>query len=62
MKAKRIRKAKRKKMAWLEMEELLTQVHSRTQNFSVEEIEADITAARGEVREAHRLRRSKERP
>ena len=50
--------AERKQVAWQEMEKLLAQVHSRTQNFSVEEIEADITAAREEVRAIHRTLRS----
>lgn len=53
--------AERKQRTWREMEELLARVHARTQKFSDAEIEADITAAREEVREAHRLRRLEER-
>ncbi|MEK7442525.1 MAG: hypothetical protein AABZ78_17125 [Chloroflexota bacterium] len=62
MKAKRVKesRAERKQVAWREMEELLARVHARTQKFSDDEIEADIAAAREEVREAHRLRRSEE--
>ncbi|MBI4631330.1 MAG: hypothetical protein HZC38_16575 [Chloroflexi bacterium] len=52
----------RKQVAWREMEKLLAQVHAHTQKFSDDEIEADITMARGEVREAHRLRRIKGDP
>ena len=53
MKAKRVKesRAERKQVAWREMEELLARVHARTQKFSDDEIEADIAAAREEVRE-----------
>jgi hypothetical protein len=47
----------RRQKAWREFDALLARVHARTQNFSVEEIEADITAARQEVRDLHRTSR-----
>ena len=50
-------RAERRQAAWREFDALLAQVHSRTKVFSVEEIEADITAARQEVREQHNARR-----
>ena len=37
--------------AWRELDELLARVHARTEPFAPEEIEADITLARKEVRE-----------
>ena len=37
--------------AWRELDKLLAQVHAQTQDFTPEEIEADITAARRQVRE-----------
>ena len=40
-----------------EFEALLTRVQARTSSFSAEEIEADITAAAHEVKEARRARR-----
>jgi PHD/YefM family antitoxin component YafN of YafNO toxin-antitoxin module len=43
--------------AWHGLDALLAQVHARTAGFSAEEIEADITAARQEVREQHNAHR-----
>ena len=39
--------------AWHELDAVLAQVHARTQNLDAEEVEANITAARQEVREQH---------
>ena len=47
----------RRQKAWRELDALLARVHARTQNFSTEEIEADITAVRREVREQHQASR-----
>ena len=44
-------RAERRETAWRELDKLLAQVHARTQDFTSQEIEADITAARREVRE-----------
>ena len=50
-------RAERRETAWRELDKLLAQVHARTQDFTPEEIQADITAARREVREKqHALR------
>jgi len=43
--------------AWRELDAVLAQVHARTQGFSAQEIEADITAARQEAREQHAIHR-----
>ena len=45
--------AERRQIAWRELDTLLAPVHARTQEFSVEEIEAEISAARQEVREQY---------
>ena len=50
-------RAERREAAWQELEALLSQVHARTAHIPPEEIEADITAAREEVREQHRASR-----
>ena len=44
-------RAERREAAWHELDTALAQVHARTQSFSDQEIQADITAARQEVRE-----------
>jgi PHD/YefM family antitoxin component YafN of YafNO toxin-antitoxin module len=44
-------RAERREAAWRELDTALAQVHARTQSFSDQEIQADITAARQEVRE-----------
>jgi hypothetical protein len=44
----------RRQRAWQELEAVLARVHSRTQRYSAEEIEADVTAAQQEVK-AQRL-------
>ncbi len=49
--------SERRQAAWHELDTLLAQVHSRTQHFSADEVEADITAARQEVREQHHVSR-----
>ncbi len=51
--------AERRRMAWRELDSLLAQVHARAQGFSTEEIEADITSARQEVREQHHASRGR---
>jgi PHD/YefM family antitoxin component YafN of YafNO toxin-antitoxin module len=50
-------KADHQRRAWLELDALLAQVHSRPTEYSPEQIEAEITAARAEVKEMHRARR-----
>ena len=45
-------------VAWREMEELLARVHSQPTKLTPEEIEAQVTSAREEVRGLHRARRS----
>jgi PHD/YefM family antitoxin component YafN of YafNO toxin-antitoxin module len=52
-------RAEHREMAWRELDALLARVHARTQAFSSEEIEADITAARQEVREQHHALRDR---
>ncbi len=52
-------RAERRRTAWHELDSLLAQVHARAQGFSTEEIEADITSARQEVREQHRASRGR---
>jgi PHD/YefM family antitoxin component YafN of YafNO toxin-antitoxin module len=47
----------RRAAIWRELDALLARVHSRTKDYSAEEIEADITAARQEVRDLHNARR-----
>jgi len=44
--------------AWREMEELLAHVHSQPTKLTPEEIEAQVTSDREEVRGLHRARRS----
>ena len=50
-------KTERQRRAWLEMEALLAKIHSRPTEYSPEQIEAEITAARAEVKEMRRARR-----
>ena len=47
----------RREAAWQELDAVLAQVHARTQNLDAEEVEADITALRQEVREEHAAHR-----
>lgn len=47
----------RRQAAWRELDTLLAQVHARTQHFSADEVEADITAARQQVREQRHVSR-----
>ncbi len=44
----------RRQMAWQELDEFLSGVHRRPTAYSPAEIEAEITAAREEVKENHR--------
>jgi PHD/YefM family antitoxin component YafN of YafNO toxin-antitoxin module len=50
-------RAERQRRAWLELDALLERVHSRPTEYTPEQIEAEITAARAEVKEIHRARR-----
>jgi len=47
----------RRQAAWARLNVLLKEVHSRPTDLTPEEIEAEITAAREEVKEMHRARR-----
>ena len=47
----------RRQAAWARLSALLEEVHSRPTDLTPEEIEAEITAAREEVKEMHRARR-----
>jgi PHD/YefM family antitoxin component YafN of YafNO toxin-antitoxin module len=47
-------RAERREKAWQELNKILGEMHSLTKDVPQEEIEADITAAREEVRELHR--------
>jgi PHD/YefM family antitoxin component YafN of YafNO toxin-antitoxin module len=51
-------RAERREAAWRELNDLLARVHARTAAFSTKDIEADITTARAEVRQAHARGRS----
>jgi len=48
----------RRQAAWARLNALLEEVHSRPTDLTPEEIEAEITAAREEVKEIRRARRS----
>ncbi len=48
----------RRKAGWDELNKLLADVHSRPTNYTPEQIEQEITAARAEVRRKHRAARS----
>jgi PHD/YefM family antitoxin component YafN of YafNO toxin-antitoxin module len=50
-------KTERQRQAWLEMDALLAKIHSRPTEYSSQQIEAEITAARAEVKERRRVRR-----
>lgn len=52
-------RAGHRQQTWRELEEMLAKVHSRTQDFSAEEVEADIAAARQEVRQQHHALRGR---
>jgi len=47
----------RRQAAWARLDALLEEVHSRPTDLTPEEIEAEITAARKEVKEMRRARR-----
>ncbi len=47
----------RQRRAWLELDSLLAEIHSRPTEYSPQEIEAEITAARREVKEKRRALR-----
>jgi PHD/YefM family antitoxin component YafN of YafNO toxin-antitoxin module len=47
----------RRQAAWARLNALLEEVHSRPTDLTPEEIEAEITVAREEVKEMHRARR-----
>ena len=49
--------AREREAAWQELDKILARVHSRTSTLTPDQIEAEITAARQEVREAHHARR-----
>ena len=44
--------ASQREAAWQELDEILARVHARTHHLTPEEIEAEITLARQEVRDA----------
>ena len=48
----------RRQAAWAKLNALLEEVHSRPTDLTPEEIEAEITAAREEVKEMHHARSS----
>ncbi len=50
-------KALRQEQAWQQLDALLAKVHAQPTTLTPEEIEAEITAARQEVREARHARR-----
>jgi PHD/YefM family antitoxin component YafN of YafNO toxin-antitoxin module len=49
--------AHEREIAWQELDKILARVHARTRALTPEQIEAEITAARQEVRDAHHARR-----
>lgn len=49
----------RQRRAWLELDSLLAEIHSRPTEYNSEQIEAEITAARSEVKEKRRTLRLK---
>ena len=51
------REKRRQQMAWRELDEFLGRIHSRPTSYTSAQIEAEITVARGEVREQRRGRR-----
>jgi len=53
-----VEKTQRQQKSWLELDALLTQVHNRPTEYAPEQIEAEISMARAEVREKRRARRS----
>lgn len=57
LKAAAREKALRREQAWQHLDTLLAEVHAQTTDLTPEEIEAEITAARQEVREARNVRR-----
>ncbi|MGQ0603581.1 MAG: hypothetical protein ACT4QE_18020 [Anaerolineales bacterium] len=50
-------RAERREKAWQELDALLKKMHVLTKDVPQEEVEADITAAREEVRGLHRQQR-----
>ncbi len=58
LRALEISAKERRRAAWERLDTLLADVHSRSTELSPEQIEAEITAARQEVRESHRAHRS----
>ena len=57
LKAVAAEKALRREQAWQDIDKILARVHACTSALTPEQIEAEITAARQEVREAHHARR-----
>ncbi len=51
--------AERRKRAWSQLDELVTRVHRRPSTYTSAQIEAEITAARAEVKELRHARRSR---
>ena len=49
--------AREREAAWQAIDQILARVHARTSALPPEQIEAEITAARQEVRDAHHARR-----
>jgi hypothetical protein len=54
-----VEQAERQRRAWLELDALLERIHSRPTEYTPEQIEAEITAARLEVKEQRRALRLK---
>ena len=57
-KAKAESEEERRRAAWMQLNTLVESVHRRPSTYTSEQIEAEITAARAEVKESHRARRS----
>lgn len=49
--------AREREAAWQELDKILARVHARASALTPDQIEAEITAARQEVREDHHARR-----
>ncbi len=56
--AVRVDEAQRQQKAWLDLEKLLAKIHGRPTEYTPGQIEAEITAARAEVREMRHAQRS----
>jgi ribosomal protein S7 len=57
--APQVEQTERQRRAWLALDALLAEIHSRPTEYSAEQIEAEITAARLEVKAQRRALRLK---